>query len=90
MIDARKTILVVDDSLDEIAVLEEILRGTYRVLAAMDGDTALSVARGSPQPDLILLDIMMPEIDGYRLLMRRYWASSGPPWPGSPISLLLA
>jgi putative two-component system response regulator len=87
MIDARKTILVVDDSLDEIAVLEEILRGTYRVLAAMDGDTALSVARGSPQPDLILLDIMMPEIDGYEVCRR---LSQNPATEDIPIIFLTA
>lgn len=70
MNDSRKTILVVDDVLDEIAVLEEILRDTYRVMTAMNGEAALSAAQGNPRPDLILLDIMMPDMDGYETCRR--------------------
>ncbi len=70
MNDNRKTILVVDDVLDDLAVLEEILRNKYRVMTVMNGEAALSIAQANPQPDLILLDIMMPDMDGYEVCRR--------------------
>ena len=60
------TILVVDDVPENIDVLTGILRGEYRVRAATNGPSALALARKSP-PDLILLDIMMPGMDGYEV-----------------------
>ena len=60
----QATILVVDDTPSNIAVLTEILRGDYRVLAALNGEQALKVARGDPPPELILLDVMMPGMSG--------------------------
>jgi putative two-component system response regulator len=65
-----QTILVVDDTPNNIDVLSGILRPEYRVKAALDGERALRIARAEPQPDIILLDIMMPEIDGYEVLRR--------------------
>ena len=56
----QATILVVDDTPTNISLLMEILRGDYRVLAAVNGEQALKIARGDPPPDLILLDVMMP------------------------------
>jgi putative two-component system response regulator len=64
------TVLVVDDSPENIYVLSEILRPTYRVLAATDGATAIEIAKGTVKPDLILLDVMMPNMDGYEVLER--------------------
>jgi putative two-component system response regulator len=62
------TILIVDDSPENLFVLSELLRPLYRVLAATSGTAALRVANGQPVPDLILLDVMMPDMDGYAVL----------------------
>lgn len=60
-------ILVVDDVPTNIHLLEEMLeRDDYRVATALNGPTALTMAKAAP-PDLILLDIMMPGMDGYQV-----------------------
>jgi len=64
----RATLLVVDDSPDNLSVLAELLRPHYQVLAATSGESALRVAATLPVPDLILLDVMMPGMDGYEVL----------------------
>jgi PAS domain S-box-containing protein len=69
MMEKRKTILVVDDVPDEIAVLEEILKPEYQVKAATSGEAALTLVAGDP-PDLILLDIIMPGMDGFEVCRR--------------------
>jgi putative two-component system response regulator len=61
----RQTILVVDDAPENIDVLSGILKERYKVKAATSGERALKIANASPPPDLVLLDIMMPEMDGY-------------------------
>jgi PAS domain S-box-containing protein len=66
----KKTILVVDDVPENIAILEEILSEEYRVKAATGGEAALKIARGDPPPDLILLDIAMPGMDGFEVCRR--------------------
>ena len=73
----QATILVVDDTPSNISVLMEILRGDYRVLAATSGEQALKVARGDSPPDLILLDVMMPEMSGPHLARRLVEARPG-------------
>ena len=67
MSDAKKTILVVDDVPDDIVILEEILKGEYQVKAVTNGEAALKIARSESPPDLILLDIMMPGMDGFEV-----------------------
>ena len=67
---AQSTILIVDDSPDNLGVLSELLRSQYRVLATISGKDCLRVASGQPKPDLILLDVMMPALDGYAVLKR--------------------
>src|SRR3954451_25176861 len=66
----QATILFVDDTPTNIAVLSEILRGDYRVLAAINGEQALKIAGGDPPPDLILLDVMMPGMSGHEVCQR--------------------
>ncbi|MFA7415710.1 MAG: response regulator [Rhizobium sp.] len=64
------TILVVDDTSDNLALMSNLLRGDYKVKIANDGETALKIAALDPSPDLILLDIMMPGMDGYEVCQR--------------------
>jgi putative two-component system response regulator len=61
----KQVILVVDDSPDDIALISQVLRETYQVRVATNGKDALHIAYSSNPPDLILLDIMMPGMDGY-------------------------
>ena len=65
----QQTILVVDDSPENIDILSAILKKQYQVRAATTGERALEIARSRP-PDIILLDIMMPGIDGYEVCRR--------------------
>ncbi|MDP2795175.1 MAG: two-component system response regulator [Sulfurisoma sp.] len=62
------TILVVDDDPENLSILGQLLQPHYDVLAATSGERALAVAAGETKPDLILLDVMMPEMDGYAVL----------------------
>jgi putative two-component system response regulator len=67
---ARSTVLVVDDSPDGLQILNEILKRQYDVRLARGGEQALQAAQQNPRPDAILLDIMMPGIDGYEVCTR--------------------
>lgn len=67
---SRNTILIVDDTPENIQILMETLKADYAILAAKNGEKALSLALGTPRPDLILLDVMMPGIDGYEVCAR--------------------
>ncbi|MBF0626903.1 MAG: diguanylate cyclase [Magnetococcales bacterium] len=60
------TVLIVDDEPINIAVLTDVLEDKYEILFATDGAKALELAR-TAQPDLILLDVMMPDMDGYEV-----------------------
>jgi putative two-component system response regulator len=64
------TVLVVDDIPENLAVLGELLQVSYRVRVANSGPRALAIATSSPHPDLILLDVMMPGMDGHEVLRR--------------------
>ncbi len=61
----KPTILIVDDSPDDITLVSGLLKDLYKVKIANNGERALRVARTDTPPDLILLDIMMPVMDGY-------------------------
>ena len=61
------TVLVVDDLPDNLALMGELLSPRYRVRVATTGERALTLARSTPAPDLILLDITMPGLDGYEV-----------------------
>ena len=66
----RATILIVDDTPENLGVLSELLQPHYAVRAANNGARALAIAASTPRPELILLDIMMPDLDGYAVLER--------------------
>lgn len=63
----KPVILVVDDTPTNIRILNELLGKEYLVRAATSGKIALEMVHTPPQPDLILLDIMMPDMDGYEV-----------------------
>ena len=64
------TVLVVDDAPENIDVLGEILKADYHVKVANSGRKALDITFSDDPPDLILLDILMPEMDGYEVCQR--------------------
>lgn len=65
-----RKILIVDDMPINIQVLAGALKSDYHIKVAADGETALKIAASEAPPDLILLDIMMPGMDGYEVLKR--------------------
>ena len=66
----KPTVLVVEDIPDDIAILSEILHGEYHVRVATGGEAALKIAESDAPPDLILLDIVMPDMDGLEACRR--------------------
>jgi putative two-component system response regulator len=66
----KQTILVVDDTPDNLTLMTGLLKDDYRTKVANNGERAIAVASTLPLPDLILLDIMMPGIDGYEVCRR--------------------
>jgi putative two-component system response regulator len=62
------TVLVVDDTPQNLTLLGQVLGERYRVKVAPSGRRALQIATAKHQPDVILLDVMMPEMDGYAVL----------------------
>ncbi|CCK79041.1 diguanylate cyclase domain-containing protein [Desulfobacula toluolica] len=66
--DEFNRILIVDDERQNIKILTEFLRDDYKIMAAKDGETAITALTKSTLPDLILLDIMMPGINGYEVI----------------------
>lgn len=65
----RPTVLIVDDTPVNLTLLAGLLKGHYRIKVASNGTKALELATASP-PDLVLLDVMMPEMDGYEVCRR--------------------
>ena len=65
----NKIILIVDDIPDNLRLLSGILkgRGKYKLKAATSGQKALTIVQKLPHPDIVLLDVMMPEMDGYEV-----------------------
>ncbi len=63
--DNKATVLVVDDTPDNLSLMSDLLKDLYRVKVANNGEKALKIAASASPPDLILLDIMMPGLDGY-------------------------
>ncbi|MFI3156976.1 MAG: two-component system response regulator [Methylococcaceae bacterium] len=63
----KTTILVVDDTPDNLILMNNLLKGDYKVKIANGGENALKIAASDSPPGLILLDIMMPDMDGYEV-----------------------
>ncbi|GAA5317308.1 MAG: two-component system response regulator [Candidatus Pelagadaptatus aseana] len=83
----KATILVVDDTPENIDVLTGVLRDKYKVKAALNGAAALKIVEKTPKPDLILLDIMMPDMDGYQVCRE---LKSNPGTMGIPVIFVTA
>ncbi|MGY5449353.1 ATP-binding response regulator [Agarivorans sp. MS3-6] len=64
----KNTILVVDDTADNLTLLGGLLRDDYRVLLTKEGRKAIEICQSDSPPDLVLLDVMMPEMDGFEVL----------------------
>lgn len=64
----KPKVLIVDDTPENIQVLMETLKDEYKIVAAINGQKALQMAPLEPVPDIILLDIMMPGLDGYQVI----------------------
>src|SRR5262245_16351317 len=63
----QSTILAVDDDPINIELIHKALKDTYRIRAATSGAAALKAAFISPYPDIVILDIMMPDMNGYEV-----------------------
>jgi diguanylate cyclase (GGDEF)-like protein/PAS domain S-box-containing protein len=74
---AKPSLLVVDDVPENVHELLEVLKGDYRIMVACNGAKALEIVAGANPPDLILLDIVMPEMDGYEVCRRIKATESG-------------
>lgn len=68
--ETQKLILIVDDTPTNIGVISGALKDSYRTKIATNGEKALALANAGEKPDLILLDIMMPGMDGYEVCTR--------------------
>ena len=66
--DAKKTVPVVDDTPSNIQTVNSILKELYKVRIATNGSKALELVKVAPAPDLVLLDVMMPDMDGYEVV----------------------
>jgi adenylate cyclase len=80
-------ILVVEDMLDNLFLMNGLFEDRYQVIQAASGDDALKVVMSSNPPDMVLLDIMMPGMDGYDVLRR---IRQHPPTANIPIIFLTA
>jgi len=70
MMQSKPSILVVDDTPANLTLMTGLLQDDYQVRAATSGEKALKIAFSDNPPDLILLDIMMPEMDGHEVCRR--------------------
>ena len=66
----KATILIVDDTPANLALLVDVLKSDYRTIVAINGEKALELALSANPPDLILLDVMMPGLNGYEVCER--------------------
>ncbi|QWR77638.1 response regulator [Candidatus Magnetomonas plexicatena] len=83
----QAVVLVVDDTPDNLSLMSEMLKDKYKVKLANNGEKALKIAASANPPDIILLDIMMPVIDGYEVMKR---LSADPVTSDIPVIFLTA
>jgi len=83
----KANVLVVDDSPDSLCLISGLLKDDYKVEEAEDGETALRIVHSGHLPDLILLDILMPNMDGYEVCRR---LKINPATRGIPVIFLTA
>ena len=67
---AKPVVLIVDDTPENLTIMNGLLKDAYRTKVANSGERALKLAAAEPKPDLVLLDIMMPGMDGYEVCRR--------------------
>jgi phosphoserine phosphatase RsbU/P len=68
--DERKLVLIVDDAPANLQMMRSILKDDFKIRVATSGAKALDLVKAEPHPDLILLDVVMPEMDGYEFCGR--------------------
>lgn len=78
----QHSVLIVDDMTSNIQVLANALQDDYRIKVATNGQKAIDIAKSEAPPDLVLLDIMMPEMDGYEVCRE---LKSNPQTSGIPV-----
>ena len=66
----KRTVLLVDDTPDNLTLLSGVLKDEYKVKVANSGERALQILEAGPLPDIVLLDVMMPGMDGYEVARR--------------------
>ncbi len=85
--EVRKRVLVVDDDVTNIDLITSILQDTYEVHSAFNGMDALDFVKGGGNPDIILLDVVMPKMDGYAVCAE---LKSDPKTAGIPVIFISA
>jgi signal transduction histidine kinase len=83
----KPKVLIVDDSPDNLQMLMEILKADYAVVVATTGEKALQLAQRLPPPDLIILDVIMPGMDGYEVCIQ---LKQDPQTQGIPVIFVTA
>ena len=66
----KKLVLIVDDTPTNVAVMSGVLKDSFRTKVATNGEKALAIANALEKPDLVLLDVMMPGMDGFEVCRR--------------------
>ena len=84
---ALPTILLVDDTRENLSIIGQMLRPLYHVRVANSGQRALLALQNPPRPDLILLDVMMPDMNGYQVLEQ---LRANPLWHDIPVIFVTA
>ncbi|MCZ8157434.1 MAG: response regulator [Leptospira sp.] len=67
---STETILIIDDTPDNLTHISTLLKEKFKVKVATNGAKGLTIAATDPKPNLILLDIMMPEMDGFEVCQK--------------------